>query len=86
MKIIGILYFLYDSSNERLIPNNVEDIIKQNQIFDNIVLVLKLRVIKILPKSDMLIIWIDIWDVQSSSKAKSLINRCFNIGRFIATI
>ena len=37
-------------------------------------------------KSDMLIIWIDIWDVQSGSKAKSLINRYFNIGRFIATI
>ena len=34
----------------------------------------------------MLIIWIDIWDVQSGSKAKSLINRCFNVGRFIATI
>jgi len=34
----------------------------------------------------MSIIWINIWDVQSGSKTKSLINRCFNIGRFIATI
>ena len=34
----------------------------------------------------MSIIWIDIWDIQSSSKTKSLINRCFNVGRFITTI
>ena len=34
----------------------------------------------------MAIIWINIWDVQSGSKAKSLINQCFNIGRFIATV
>ena len=34
----------------------------------------------------MLIIQIDIWDVQSGSKAKCLINRCFNVGRYIATI
>ena len=34
----------------------------------------------------MSIVWIDIWDVQSSSKAKMLINRCFNVGRYIVTI
>ena len=34
----------------------------------------------------MSIIWIDIWDVQSSSRAKGLINHSFNIGRYIATI
>ena len=34
----------------------------------------------------MSIVWIDIWDHQSGSKAKYLINRCFNIGRYIATI
>ena len=38
LKIIGISYFSYDNSNERLTPNEVEDIIKRNQIFDNIVL------------------------------------------------
>ena len=46
----------------------------------------KPHVIKVSPKSDMLIIWIDIWDVQSGSKAKSIINRCFNVGRLIVTI
>ena len=86
MKIISIPYFPHDSSNEHLTPSEVKSIIKQNQIFDNIVLMLKLHVIKVSPKSDMLIIWIDIWDVQSRSKAKSFINRCFNVGRFIVTI
>ena len=86
LKIIGIPYFPYDLSNEYLMPSEVKSIIKQNQIFDNIVLASKLCVIKVLPKSDMLIIWINIWDVQSRSKVKSLINRCFNVERFIVTI
>ena len=34
----------------------------------------------------MSIIWIDIWDVQSGSKAKGLINQYFNVGKYIATI
>ena len=34
----------------------------------------------------MSIIWINIWDIQSESKAKSLINQCFNVERYIATI
>ena len=34
----------------------------------------------------MTIIWLDIWDVQSGSKAKGLINRYFNIGSYIVTI
>jgi len=42
--------------------------------------------IKALPKSDMVVIWVDIWDAQSNVKAKGLINRYFNIGSYIATI
>ena len=34
----------------------------------------------------MSIIWFDIWDIQSGSRAKSLINWCFNVGRYITTI
>ena len=86
LKIIGIPYHPHDSSNEHLIPNNVEGIIKQNQIFNNVVLASKLQVIKVSPKSNISIIWIDIWDIESGSKAKCLINRCFNIGRYIITI
>jgi len=34
----------------------------------------------------MAIIWFDIWDTQSGSKAKLLINHSFNLGRYIATV
>ena len=61
-------------------------ILKQNQIFDNISLAFKPRVIKVSSKSDMSIVWIDIWGVQSGSNTKTLINRCFNVRRYIATI
>ena len=86
LKIIGILFYLHNNSQEQLMSNNIKIILKQNQIFDNISLVSKPRVIKISPKSDISIVWIDIWDVQSGSNAKMLINRCFNIGRYIMII
>ena len=86
LKITGILFFPHSNSLERLISDDIEAILKQNHIFDNISLISKLRVIKVSPKSDMSIVWIDIWDVQSSKNAKMLINRCFNISNFIATI
>ena len=34
----------------------------------------------------MSIVWVNIQNVQSGSKAKSLINQCFNVGNYIATI
>jgi len=74
LKIIGILYFPYDKSQKHLSSSDIENIIKQNQIFNNVVLTSKLQIIKVSPKSDMSIIWIDIWDIKSGSKAKSLIN------------
>ena len=86
LKIIGIPYFPHGNTQDCLISSDVECIIKQNQIFDNITLTSKLQVIKVLLKSDMSIIWIDIWDIQSGSRAKELINQCFNVGRYIAII
>ena len=86
LKIIGISYFPNGNLQDHLNISDVETIIKQNHIFNNITLASKLRVIKVSPKSDIAIVWIDIWDAQSSTKAKGLINRCFNVGSFIATI
>ena len=86
LKIISIPYFPYDNSIKCLTSSDMESIIKQNQIFDNIVLASKPQVIKMSPKSDMLIVWINIWNVQSRSKTKDLINRCLNVGKFITTI
>ena len=86
LKIIGIPYYPYSNTQDRFTSSDIETILKQNQIFNNISLASKPRVIKVSPKSDMSIVWIDIWDIQSGTNAKMLINRCFNIGKYIATI
>ena len=87
LKIIGIPYYPYsDDHQTKLTSNDIKNILKQNHIFDNISLASKPRVIKVSPKSDMALVWIDIWDVQSGKNAKMLINRCFNVGNFITTI
>ena len=86
LKIISIPFFLYGNAQDHLTSSDVKLILKQNQIFNNITLVSRLRIIKVFPKSDMAIVWIDIWDAQSSSNAKMLINRYFNVGKYIATI
>ena len=86
LKIIGIPYFPNGNLQDHLNASDVETIIKQNHIFNNVTLASKPRVIKVSPKLDMAIVWIDIWDAQSGMKAKGLINRCFNVGSFIATI
>ena len=86
LKIIGILFFPHANSQEKLTSNDIETILKQNHIFDNISLASKPRVIKVSLKSDISIVWLDIWDIQSGVNAKMLINRCFNVGNYIATI
>ena len=85
LKIFGIPY-LSEQSNTQLSFEEVERILKSNHIFNNIILASKPRVIKISPKSDMSIVWIDIWDMQSGTNTKSLINRKFDIGSFIAIV
>ena len=85
LKIIGILY-LSEQTNAYIFSNDIEKILKNNHIFNNIILASKPRVIKVSSKSDMAIIWINIWDAQSGMKAKSLINRRFNVGSFITII
>jgi len=69
IKIIGIPYFV-DKSNTYISFENIEHIFKNNHIFNNIVLALKLRIIKVSSKSDMVIIWIDIWNTQNGNNAK----------------
>ena len=85
LKILGISYFL-KNSNIPILANLVKRIIKSNHIFNNIVIVSRPRVTKISSKLDIAIIWLNIWDIQSGSKAKGLINWCFNIGSHITTI
>ena len=63
LKIIGILFYPHVNSQEHLTSSDIKSILKQNHIFNNISLASRPRVIKISPKSDMSIIWIDIWNV-----------------------
>ena len=86
LKIIGIPFYPHLNSQEKLTSADIETILQQNHIFDNVSLVSKPRIIKVSPKSDMAIVWIDIWDVQSGHNAKILINRCFNVDNYIATV
>ena len=55
LKIVGIL-FLNKQSNTYILPENIEKILKNNHIFNNIILASRPRVIKVSLKSDMAII------------------------------
>ena len=84
LKILGIPYIT--NNGTPISHNQVEEVIKRIHLFNDIILASCPHVIKASPKSDMAVIWIDIWDSQNGTKAKSLVNRCFNIGQHIATI
>ena len=84
LKITGLLYLRADSN--KITSENVTDFMKHIDLFKNISLATKPCIIKASPKSDIAIIWIDIWNNQNGSKAKLLINHSFNLGRHIATV
>ena len=67
LKIISIPY-LQENIITPIILSVVEDVIKKNHIFNNIILTSKPCIIKVSPKLDMAIIWIDIWNIQNGSK------------------
>jgi len=73
LKIISVPYLL-ELTNMYIMLEDIKKILKSNHIFNDIVLASKSKIIKVSPKLDMAIIWIDIWDTQSRSKAKDLIN------------
>jgi len=55
LKIIGIFY-IRENANTPITLEVVEEIIKKNHIFNNIILVLRLQIIKVSSKSNMAII------------------------------
>ena len=59
LKIIDILYLL-ENTNIPIFTDVVKTIISNNHIFNNIMVVSKPNIIKVLPKSDIAIIWLDI--------------------------
>ena len=84
LKITSLPYLQADGN--KITSKNVVEFMKHIDLFEDISLATKPRVIKASPKLDMSIIWFDIWDTQNSSKAKLLINYSFNLGRHIATV
>ena len=85
LKIIDISYIREDT-NFSINSSNVKSIIQSMHIFNNMCLASKPHVIKALPKSNMVIIWIDIWNAQSGIRAKYLINKYFNVSNYITII
>ena len=83
MKIIGLSYI---TENKVITPDFIERVLKETHLFKDVVLASKPHVIKVSPKSDMVVIWVNIWDSQSGSLAKNIINHCFNVGHFVTTI
>ena len=71
LKIIGLPYI---AEQGIITLDIVKDVLKESHLFNNITLALKLYIIKISPKSDIVVVWVDIWDSQSSSLAKNIIN------------
>ena len=75
-----------DDTNLLITLDIIKSIIKSNYIFNDLMFISRPKVIKVSPKSNMTVIWIDIWNAQNSKNTKMLINRCFNIKRHIATV
>ena len=64
---------MIENINIPVSANVIETIIKNNHIFNNIVIASKSYIIKVSPKSNIAIIWLDIWDIQSSSYIRGLL-------------
>jgi len=84
LKITGIPYI--QPNGDKLTDNDITTTMKHLELFEPVNLAVKPRIIKASSKSDMAIIWFDIWDSKNGSKAKLLINHSFNFGRYIITI
>jgi len=83
LKIIGLPHSM---GNGIITPDFVEHVLKETHLFNDMLLASKPQIIKASSKSDMAVVWVNIWDSQNGSSAKNIINYCFNIGRFIATV
>jgi len=55
-------------------PDFIKNVLKEIHLFKDATLTSKPCVIKASPKSDKVVIWVDIWDSQSGSVAKNIIN------------
>ena len=54
--------------------NIIKGVLKKSHLFKDVMLASKPHIIKVSLKSNMVVIWVDIWDSQSGSTAKNIIN------------
>ena len=85
LKIVDIP-FNSEKTNSHILLDEIENVLKKNHLFNNIVLASKPHVIKVSPKSNMAIVWINIWNTQNGSNTKKVINHWFNISSYIAIV
>jgi len=85
LKIVGIPYYV-NKLYSCIFTKDIECILKNTHIFNEIVLTSRPRIIKVLPKSDMAIVWINIWDNQNGNNIKKIINRRFNVRNIVTMV
>ena len=71
IKIVGLLY---SSKLEVMTPDIIKGVLKDSHLFKDAILASKSHIIKASPKSDKVVVWVDIWNSQSSSCTKNIIN------------
>ena len=76
MKIVG---FSYSSESGVLTSDVMEAVLKKSHLFKDTILASKPRIIRASPKSNKVMVWVNIWDSQSGSCVKNIINCRFNI-------
>ena len=59
LKIIGLPHSM---GNGIITPDFVKGVLKETHLFNDVSLASKPRIIKASPKSDMAVVWVDIWD------------------------
>ena len=59
LKIIGLPYSM---GNSIITPNFVKGVLKKTHLFKDILLTSKPQIIKASPKSNMTVVWVNIWD------------------------
>jgi len=72
MKIVGLSY---SSKLGVMTSNIIKGVLKDLHLFKDVILASKPCIIKASPKSDKVVVWVDIWDSQSGSCVKNIINQ-----------
>ena len=72
---IKIVRLSYSSELGVMTPDIIEGVLKDSHLFKDMILASKPHIIEASPKSDKAVVWVDIWDFQSGSCTKNIINQ-----------